>query len=131
MGVSIFGSLRVSASQVQILRREQLRCPRLPLGSTVDFSYRIEGAFYRLPGYAQQQRQTLHKANRKRAAGGRSKAHQIAAYFDDHYFQTGRYPTVAEAATEHGTSRRTVQRALAKAGIDLGSGGRPRKGDTP
>ncbi|MCR5929947.1 replicase RepA [Corynebacterium sp. zg912] len=81
--------------------------------------------------YAQQRRQALDKANRKRAAGGRSKAHQIAAYFDDHYAQTGHYPTVQEASQEHGVSARTVQRALAKAGIDLGSGGRPRKGDKP
>lgn len=38
---------------------------------------------------------------------------------------------VAEAAAEYGVSDRTVQRALAKAGIDLGIGGRPQKGDRP
>lgn len=81
--------------------------------------------------YATRQRDVLGSANRKRAAGGRSRAHQIAAFFDDHYAQTGHYPTVQEASQEHGVSARTVQRALAKAGIDLGSGGRPRKGDTP
>lgn len=81
--------------------------------------------------YATRQRVTLDSANRKRAAGGRSRAHQIAAFFDDHYAQTGRYPTVQEAAQEYGVSVRTVQRALTKAGIDLGAGGRPKKGDTP
>lgn len=81
--------------------------------------------------YARGRRDMLDGANRKRAAGGRSRAYQIAAFFDDHYAQTGCYPTVNEAAQEYGVSARTVQRALAKTGIDLGSGGRPKKGDTP
>lgn len=93
--------------------------------------FSVEVASFLAFGHAQQQRQALDRANRKRPAGGRSKAHQIAAFFDDHYAQTGHYPTVQEASQEHGVSARTVQRALAKAGIDLGSGGRPRKGDTP
>lgn len=58
--------------------------------------------------YATRQRDVLGSANRKRAAGGRSRAHQIAAFFDDHYAQTAHYPTVQEASQEHGVSARTV-----------------------
>lgn len=54
---------------------------------------------------------------------------QLAAFFDDAYVQTGEYPTVFEAASDFGVSKRTVQRAVAQAGIELPTG--RRKGDTP
>ena len=81
--------------------------------------------------YAQGRREALATENKKRSAGGRSKAYQIAAFFDDHFAQTGTYPTVASAAEEFGVTARTIQRALAKTGIELGPGGRPKKGDKP
>lgn len=59
---------------------------------------------------------------------GRSVSYRIAAYFDEAYFQTDSYPTVREAAVEFGVSDRIVQRALAKAGIQLPTGRRRKKG---
>ena len=55
-------------------------------------------------------------------------SYRIAAYFDETYFQTDTYPTVREVAVEFGVSDRTVQRALAKAGIQLPTGRRRKKG---
>ena len=72
--------------------------------------------------YAQSQLESLNNANKRRSAGGRSQAHKIAAYFDDAFAQTGEYPTVASASAEFAVSNRTVQRALAKAGITLPTG---------
>ena len=79
--------------------------------------------------YARGRRKALTKANQRRSAGGRSQAYRIAAYFDDTFSQTGKYPTVAEAASEFAVSNRTVQRALSKAGITLPAG--RKKGDKP
>ena len=79
--------------------------------------------------YARGRRKALTKANQRRSAGGRSQAYRIAAYFDDTFSQTGKYPTVAEAASEFVVSNRTVQRALSKAGITLPAG--RKKGDKP
>ena len=72
--------------------------------------------------YAQSQLESLNNANKRRSAGGRSQSHKIAAYFDDAFAQTGEYPTVASASAEFAVSNRTVQRALAKAGITLPTG---------
>lgn len=80
--------------------------------------------------YAQLETQKLTRANKKRAAQGRSTSHRIAAYFDDRFFEVEQYPTVDEAAAEFRVSRRTVQRAVAKAGIELPIG-RKKKGDRP
>lgn len=80
--------------------------------------------------YAQNELKRLNKANSRRSAQGRSVSYQIAAYYDDAYSQTEKYPTVQEAAEEFGVSNRTVQRALSKAGIQLPTG-RRKKGDTP
>lgn len=44
--------------------------------------------------YALKQLKTLEGANKKRAASGRSTAHKVASFFDDHYAQTGTYPSV-------------------------------------
>ena len=79
--------------------------------------------------YAQSETQKLTRANKKRAAQGRSVSHRIAAYFDDRFFEVDQYPTIDEAAVEFGVSRRTVQRAVAKAGIELPVG--RKKGDRP
>ena len=81
--------------------------------------------------YAKTELSKLKKANGKRSAQGRSVSYRIAAYFDEAYFQTDTYPTVREAAAEFGVSDRTVQRALAKAGIQLPTGRRRKKGDRP
>lgn len=81
--------------------------------------------------YAKTELSKLKKANGKRSAQGRSVSYRIAAYFDEAYFQTDTYPTVREAAVEFGVSDRTVQRALAKAGIQLPTGRRRKKGDRP
>ena len=72
--------------------------------------------------YAKSRRTELASANKRRAAGGRGTAHRIAAYFDEAFFETGNYPNVGEAATHFGVSERTVQRALAKSGIELPPG---------
>ena len=72
--------------------------------------------------YAQEQREDLSNANKRRSAGARSQAYKIAAYFDDAFSQTGSYPTVADAAAGFTVSGRTVQRALLKAGIVLPTG---------
>ena len=72
--------------------------------------------------YAQEQREDLSNANKRRSAGARSQAYKIAVYFDDAFSQTGSYPTVADAAAEFTVSGRTVQRALLKAGIVLPTG---------
>lgn len=72
--------------------------------------------------YAQKQLLTLEAANKRRSARGRSPSHKIAAYFDDAFAQTGEYPTVSEAMAEFSVSKRTVQRALAKASIQLPTG---------
>jgi hypothetical protein len=74
--------------------------------------------------YAQAQKETLSLANKRRAAGGRSNSYKIASFFDDSFAQTGEYPTVVEAAKEFSVSKRTVQRALSKAGIELPTGRR-------
>lgn len=79
--------------------------------------------------YAQGRRTELASANKRRAAGGRGTAHRIAAYFDETFFETGNYPKVGEAAAHFGVSQRTVQRALAKSGIQLPPG--RKKGDKP
>ena len=79
--------------------------------------------------YAKSRRTELASANKRRAAGGRGTAHRIAAYFDEAFFETGNYPNVGEAATHFGVSERTVQRALAKSGIELPPG--RKKGDKP
>ena len=75
-------------------------------------------------------RAPLEKANAKRALGGRVTARQIANYFDEALFETGKYPTVAEASQAMGVSTRTVQRAVKSAGIALPTG-RRKKGDRP
>lgn len=79
--------------------------------------------------YAQGRRDALASANKRRAAGGRGTSHRIAAYFDEAFSETGDYPKVKEAAAHFGVSERTVQRAVARVGIELSPG--RRKGDRP
>lgn len=80
--------------------------------------------------YARAEREKLAHANLRREAKGRSRSHEIAAYFDGAFAETGKYPTLSAAARDLGVSKKTVQRALAKAGITLPMG-RPEKMDMP
>lgn len=80
--------------------------------------------------YARDLSQKLARANKRRAAGGRSRSYEIVAYFDRVYEETETYPRIKDVAIEFDVSTRTVQRAVDKAGIDLPIG-RPRKGDRP
>lgn len=80
--------------------------------------------------YAKSALEKLEEANQKRQTRGRMTVREIANYFDDVVLQTGEYPTVSEAMAECRASRRTVLRAIQKAGIELPRG-RRKKGARP
>lgn len=77
--------------------------------------------------YTQVVTNRLEQANSRRAMGSRVTARQIANFFDEGMFQTGKYPSIPEAMQEFGVSRPTINRALKKAEISLPRGRRANK----
>ena len=77
--------------------------------------------------YTQVVTSKLEQANSRRAMGSRVTARQIANFFDEGMFQTGKYPSIPEAMQEFGVSRPTINRALKKAEISLPRGRRTSK----
>ena len=79
--------------------------------------------------YAQENRQRLQAANKRREISGKSTRLMIAAWFLDGYGQTGQWPLIGEAVDEFKVSERTVRNALQNAGISLPKGRRKRSGN--
>jgi len=67
----------------------------------------------------------LAETNQRREMGAKGTKFEIAAYFHRHYFETGTYPRIADAAAEFSVSERTVRRALKAADVHLPRGRKP------
>ena len=76
--------------------------------------------------YAQAQRRKLETSSKKQSRTARGKRFTIAGWFLSYEAETGTWPTIAEAMSEFGVSRQTINRALRSAGITLPRGARKR-----
>src|SRR5699024_6890026 len=70
-------------------------------------------------------RRPFVEAKQRRERGARGTKFELAAYCHKHYFETGTYPRIADAAAESSVSERTVRRALKAAEVHLPRGRKP------